>query len=251
LSDVFLPDNRFESPGLLYPNRKTYERTRIDRSLSIANEMRFHVSLSGNKNCYESVTEKFGIYSGTPGDEIIDGNVASTISGSNYYEIEHDDLFNITGDITIAWIGKLVGASNQHFCGKHIGNGATFAPYDFRTGSSNKATIVRSDASSFRIQTGPNLTKNIDLSVVYTGYDVPTTLGNWVVNGIQSASVLASGGSGSDILGNTHLMRIGRRTLTGIQLDGAVSFVVGWGRILGYDEIISFINNPTQMLIPQ
>lgn len=211
-----------------------WTRWRINPAHPLANSLRFYI-LCGNGQAVDLVTGRLATFSGTYGDGAMfpDGQAAD-IDGSDYFDFADEPSHNITGDITLVWRGVLDSNSTGTLCAKATSDAGFNSPFYFVLNSVPCVDFVRTNAGDFAFHrssssasTGVTTTlgatataANANVTFYFDGVGEPTT------------GPLFGGGA-TTVTANTQPLRIGRDIAgTPKQLDGRVSVVMGWARIL-------------------
>lgn len=147
---------------------------------------------------------------------------------------------NFTGPLTISvWANIKTGGNYRQFAAKHLSNGATDNPFDFRTDNSAAPTlvIVRAGTTLTNSNVGPlvQLGKWAHYVVACPNGSIQAVC-TFYVNGVATLGTLQSGNSGS-VTGVSAAIRIGRRADDFVQMDGSMDELRIYNRALSASEV--------------
>lgn len=179
------------------------------------------------------------------------GRMASLSDPQHYYCVGHNSYNEVT---SIIWGGELnSGTTGHHFAGKHLSNGGSDNPFDFRTDSSLPplVNLVKANsgfkiwASTASIPTGQYVT------VAYSHAGPIEGAPTFYINGRASSATDAGGAGSGNANPSTAALNIGRRADGAVPLNGKISFVIGFAKVLTADEHFSLSQNPWQLVRPR
>ncbi len=188
-----------------------------------------------------TVIDYLGDHNGTiiGGAGQVDGKFGKALNFDgvdDYISIVDSDDSKYTGPITICvWANITVSSGAVQFVGKHLSNGASQNPFDFRTSDAGKLALVRANTSHKEWQ-GPYTIKNS-----WNHYCVSSTLIDvapvFYVNGVATTGILI-GAPGTGVpTGSGANIRIGMRADGYGKMKGGVDDVMIFNRILDEDEV--------------
>jgi hypothetical protein len=175
---------------------------------------------------------------GVKGDNPIYGphGVEIRSGSSSYFEFTGIPDTRLLLGLTLQWRGIVAASNLKHFAGKHLSNGGTNNPFDFRTDGGTNLVCVRADGTFSQTDNGSAITLN--KLQTYTYLDPrPNTSRNrefWI-NGIKKTT--GSGASSLSVTGSSTTLRIGRRADGAVQMNGKCQYFRAWGRGLTGTEI--------------
>lgn len=147
---------------------------------------------------------------------------------------------NWLGAITVMVVAKVdaVGGTFAHFLCKHTGSGLTNVPIELRsdTATPPKLTAVRGNAAGAFTWTGPSMTLTTFQCYSVTHDGLLSSLPTFYLNTTASTGT-GSVGTAVPPTGTGANIRLGRRTNATVQLDGTLSYVLVYNRILSAGEI--------------
>ena len=250
----FLPDPRFEMPGLFEPGRKPIERVEIDWTNPFAKNL---------VHCY--------LFSDTQQlEDLVSGNNAVPFNGPLFDVYNRERGWDFDGSNDRMECGVSPQTSKLTFALKMLTVGGTAAQWDriIQRGNTDTYgfalvpynTTTREflftdwlSSSDYSIETTTGIFDSMPLPsivMVTSPRSGTVTDGRIYVNGVQHNTIqtalgeVAFSGTGSDLF-------IARRAHTNTQWwDGAIGFVMVWDRVFSAAEAKGFNLNPYQFLIP-
>lgn len=234
----------------------------INRSHPLAPSLRFFIVFI-NGVAIDLVSWAIGARNGSAaiqggGVPVGGGTVAKLAAGtSDYYEFAHRPEWDLLGELTLAWRGRLnTGGVFHNFAGKHLTTGATNNPFDFRSTNDNppRIALVRAAASGSL----SNHFSNSDPFTLGASSTAEVTQGatldlapTFYANGRQAALFTNSSGPASPATSSSAVLRVGRRPDGVEQMDGFTEYVAGWATLLDADELREFRMAPYALLAPR
>ena len=184
--------------------------------------------------------------SGTPWTTGKVGNALNFDGVNDYVDIVDADDTKYTGALTICeWAYIRTGGGSRHFAGKHLSNGGSNNPFDFRTdaGATPTMVFVRANAGGYRLWTGPSVTLGTWKYYCVTASDgTLTTAPNFYVDGAKTIGTNTSGSGAGAVTGVGTNIRIGNRADGVVKMDGFIDEVRVYSRALTGTEITDLYN---------
>lgn len=182
--------------------------------------------------------------------------IGARVSGTQEIEFASTSSLNVTGPITVAWVGFVYSASSYNaLISKAQSNGGTNNPFDLWVSPPlNRFSFVRANSAGYRqfYYDGSNVL-NTRAPNRYIAMHDGVSLTNPVtafINGTIT-TISPSGGSGTGVPSASSVpLSLGRRD-DGLQLDGAVIFAAVWNRMLTLSEALAVHTNPWCIFAPQ
>lgn len=160
---------------------------------------------------------------------------------------------NYLGDLSILWCGAFRVAGTFHsLVFKSALNGATNNPIEFRTENTTPPRLQFVDADALNLNTWTCATTVSVGAHHQLGVSRPASLNvapTFYVDGVQGAAA-SGGGSAVTATGTNANLRFLLRADGGSNLDGQITLVYIWRRLLRTDEFQSLQVNPYQFIVP-
>lgn len=224
------------------------------QAINVANPLaRGLVFAFDGNNWRDAVTGAVATASGTPTRISTPRGIATYFSGSAYLSFGSKELWNVTGSVTILWLGSFDATSGafRTIVSKTASNGTADTPFDaYINSGTGVARFFRASAAAYSAQ-------DISVGDVGAGYHAlffaddgnPNDTGTGYVDDTPYVAIAAGGAT--SVTGTSAALRIGRRIDDATQLTGSVNGCFIWNRRLSAEEYRLLKANPWQLFAPQ